>query len=295
MPELPEVEVSRLGIDPHVSGRTIQQFIVRNARLRWPVDLTLPERLSQAVVTHTARRGKYLILYCVCADKTQGALLIHLGMSGSLRIVDKGAAVQKHDHLDWVFDTHVLRYHDPRRFGSLHWHDLADGDVLSHPRLVALGIEPFDTAFDGAYFYTHSRTRTQAIKVTLLSGDIVVGVGNIYASEVLFRCKIHPETPAKLLTRAQCDLIATQIKIVLQAAIEKGGSTLKDFVNSDGTSGYFQMHYNVYDRAGEPCVVCGHAIQRIVQAQRATYFCATCQKLRPAKPSKPNKPKKTAP
>lgn len=278
MPELPEVEVSRLGIDPHVSGRTIQQFIIRNARLRWPVDLGLPERLSQAVVTHTARRGKYLILYCVCADKTQGALLIHLGMSGSLRIVEKGAVPQKHDHLDWVFDAHVLRYHDPRRFGSLHWHDLADGDVLTHPRLQALGIEPFDEHFDGAYLHRHSRTRTQAIKVTLLSGDIVVGVGNIYASEVLFRCKIHPETPAQSLTRKQCDLMAAQIKIVLHAAIEKGGSTLKDFVNSDGASGYFQMHYNVYDRAGEPCTVCGRAIQRIVQAQRATYFCAVCQK-----------------
>ena len=278
MPELPEVEVSRLGIDPHVSGHTIQQFIIRNARLRWPVDLDLPERLSQAVITHTARRGKYLILYCVCADKTQGALLIHLGMSGSLRIVEPSAAVQKHDHLDWVFDAHVLRYHDPRRFGSLHWHDLADGDVLTHPRLLNLGIEPFDDAFNGDYVYKHIRTRTQAIKVALLSGDIVVGVGNIYASEVLFRCSIHPETPAKSLTRKQCDALAAHIKIVLRAAIEKGGSTLKDFVNSDGTSGYFQMHYNVYDRAGEPCTACGREIQRIVQAQRATYFCATCQK-----------------
>ncbi|TDR32035.1 bifunctional DNA-formamidopyrimidine glycosylase/DNA-(apurinic or apyrimidinic site) lyase [Hydromonas duriensis] len=277
MPELPEVEVSRLGIDPHVRGQIIQQFIVRNASLRWPVDLRLQETLKNATITHTARRGKYLILYCACEDDAQGALLIHLGMSGSVRIVAPDTPAQKHDHIDWVFETHRLRYHDPRRFGSVIWHDLAVGDLNLHPRLLSLGIEPFDDAFTGEYFYQHSRNRSQAIKVALLAGDIVVGVGNIYASEVLFRCKIHPETSTKSLTLAQSKRIAAQVKIVLQAAIDKGGSTLKDFVNSDGKSGYFQMHYNVYDRAGEPCTVCGRAIQRIVQAQRATYFCAHCQ------------------
>ena len=278
MPELPEVEVARLGITPYVVDQHIRQLIVRNAALRWPVDLSLLETLKDAHITHTSRRGKYLILHCVCADNTHGVLLIHLGMSGSLRIVAHNAPLQKHDHIDWVLDECVLRYHDPRRFGSVQWHGLDDGDYLRHPRLIALGIEPFDEAFTGEYLYQKSRGKKAAIKVALLAGEMVVGVGNIYASEVLFRCKIHPEKTTESLTRAQCELLAQNIKIVLQEAINKGGSTLKDFVNSDGLSGYFQMHYNVYDRSGLPCTMCGKTIQRIVQAQRATYFCAHCQK-----------------
>lgn len=278
MPELPEVEVSRLGIDPFVRTQILLQCVVRNPNLRWLVDERLSSILKNAVVTRTDRRGKYLILHCVCADGERGAVLIHLGMSGSLRIVEKSAVIQKHDHIDWVFQNHILRYHDPRRFGSVHWHFERDGELLAHPRLAKLGIEPFDDGFTGLHFFKLSRSRNQAIKVALLSGELVVGVGNIYASEVLFRCKIHPETVTKTLTRKQCDAIAEQVKIVLKAAIAKGGSTLKDFVNSDGASGYFQQHYNVYDRAGQPCLSCGTPIARIVQAQRATYFCDQCQK-----------------
>ena len=275
MPELPEVEVARLGITPHVQGGTIRTMVVRNGSLRWPVDENLPSLLRNARITHTSRRGKYLIVHCQCADNTHGVLLIHLGMSGSLRIVAHDAPLQKHDHIDWVMDDCILRYHDPRRFGSVHWHDAVN--YLAHPRLIGLGVEPLDEAFTGAYLYTQTRGKKAAVKVALLAGEMVVGVGNIYASEVLFRCKIHPEKSTQTLTKKQCELLAQQIKIVLQAAIDKGGSTLKDFVNSDGVSGYFQMHYNVYDRAGLPCTVCAQPIERIVQAQRATYFCKRCQ------------------
>ena len=280
MPELPEVEVSRLGITPHVARQTIEQFIIRNGALRWAVDPALREMLKQARVSHTSRRGKYLILHCDCANGVRGVLLIHLGMSGSLRIVAHDAPVQKHDHLDWVFASLRLRYHDPRRFGSVLWHDLANGDYLLHPRLRDLGIEPFDDAFDAAYFFKHAKLRSKAIKLALLGGEIVVGVGNIYASEVLFQCKIHPATPANQLSRRECTLIAQHVKAVLHNAIQRGGSTLKDFVNSDGASGYFQLEACVYNRVGLPCVRCKSPIERVVQAQRATYFCPRCQRLK---------------
>ncbi len=278
MPELPEVEVTRMGIAPHTEGQRILQLLVRESRLRWPVDAALTQRLTNAQITTTARRGKYLDLMCSCADGTQGVLLIHLGMSGSLRIVENNAPAQKHDHIDWVFTTHTLRYHDPRRFGAVLWHDSADGDWMTHPRLRELGMEPFDARFDAAYIERSTRALKQAIKVALMSGRWVVGVGNIYASEVLFLCGIHPSKPAHELTRAQCRALAQHIPLLLRAAIERGGSTLKDFVNSDGSTGYFQMNFNVYDRAGAPCVRCKRPIERIVQAQRATYYCPKCQK-----------------
>ena len=280
MPELPEVEVSRLGITPHVMNQTIEQFIIRNGALRWAVNPALVSILKNARVSHTSRRGKYLILHCDCADGSRGVLLIHLGMSGSLRIVAHDAVVQKHDHLDWVFGSLRLRYHDPRRFGSVLWHDLVDGDYLLHPRLVGLGVEPFDDGFDGVYFFKRAQLRSQAIKVVLLGGEIVVGVGNIYASEVLFQCKIHPATPANLLSKHQCALIAAQVKTVLANAIARGGSTLKDFVNSAGARGYFQLEACVYNRAGLPCVRCKSPIEHMMQGQRATYFCPRCQKLK---------------
>ncbi|MGL4767398.1 MAG: bifunctional DNA-formamidopyrimidine glycosylase/DNA-(apurinic or apyrimidinic site) lyase [Formosimonas sp.] len=279
MPELPEVEVARMGITPHVQGGCIRQMVVRNGALRWPVAADLPEILRGARISHTARRGKYVLLYCECANQVRGVLLIHLGMSGSLRIVAHDAPVQKHDHIDWVLADCVLRYHDPRRFGSVLWHDLANGDVLRHPRLAGLGVEPLDAGFTGAYFYERSRGKSTALKVALLAGEIVVGVGNIYASEVLFRCQIHPLLPLRALTREDCDDLARHIKEVLHAAIAQGGSTLKDFVNSNGVSGYFQMHYNVYDRTGLPCPRCATPIERMVQAQRATFFCPNCQRL----------------
>lgn len=278
MPELPEVEATRMGIAPHIEGRTIERMVVRQSQLRWGIDPALIKHLKNAQIMQTARRGKYLALFCACADGVRGVLLIHLGMSGSLRVVQNNIAPQKHDHVDWVFATHTLRYHDPRRFGAVLWHDLADGDWQTHLRLRDLGMEPFDANFDGAYIYRVTRSIKQAIKVSLLSGKWVVGVGNIYASEVLFLCGIHPEKPACALTRAECRKLAQHVPQLLQSAIERGGSTLKDFVNSDGNTGYFQMNFNVYDRSGESCVRCKTPITRIVQAQRATYFCAQCQK-----------------
>ena len=278
MPELPEVEVTRMGIAPHVEGRTIERMVVRQPQLRWRIEPALIKHLKNAQIMQTARRGKYLALFCACADGVRGVLLIHLGMSGSLRVVQNNIAPQKHDHVDWVFATHTLRYHDPRRFGAVLWHDLADGDWQTHLRLRDLGMEPFDANFDGAYIYRVTRSIKQAIKVSLLSGKWVVGVGNIYASEVLFLCGIHPKKPACALTRAECRKLVQHVPQLLQSAIERGGSTLKDFVNSDGNTGYFQMNFNVYDRSGEPCVRCKTPITRIVQAQRATYFCAQCQK-----------------
>ena len=278
MPELPEVEVTRMGIAPHVEGHTIARMVVRQPQLRWRIEPALIKQLKNAQIMQTARRGKYLALLCACENGSHGALLIHLGMSGSLRIVENTTAPQKHDHVDWVFATHTLRYHDPRRFGAVLWHDLADGDWQMHPRLCDLGMEPFDVRFDAAYIYQTTRSIRQAIKVSLLSGKWVVGVGNIYASEVLFLCGIHPEKPACTLTRAECRKLAQHIPALLQSAIEQGGSTLKDFVNSDGNTGYFQMNFNVYDRAGAPCVHCKTPITRMVQAQRATYFCPKCQK-----------------
>lgn len=280
MPELPEVEVTRMGIAPHVQGHTITRMVVRQPQLRWRIEPALIKHLKNAQIMQTARRGKYLALFCACANGMQGVLLIHLGMSGSLRIVAHDAVVQKHDHLDWVFGSLRLRYHDPRRFGSVLWHDLVDGDYLLHPRLVGLGVEPFDDGFDGVYFFKRAQLRSQAIKVVLLGGEIVVGVGNIYASEVLFQCKIHPATPANLLSKHQCALIAAQVKTVLANAIARGGSTLKDFVNSDGASGYFQLDACVYNRAGLPCVRCKSPIEHMMQGQRATYFCPRCQKLK---------------
>ena len=277
MPELPEVEVARLGISPHITHKTVRRVEVRNPSLRWPVEPKLAKILHNALITHTSRRGKYLLVHCLCHDGANGVLMIHLGMSGSLRIASLDAAPQKHDHIDWVFDDCVLRYHDPRRFGSVHWHDGRDGDYLQHPRLIQLGIEPFDALVTGAHLLARCRTRKMSIKQGLLSGDMVVGVGNIYACEVLFRCKIHPETACADLTRAQCEQLAVQIKHLLQEAIAQGGSTLKDFVNSDGASGYFQMHYNVYGRTGAPCHACAAPIMRMVQGQRATFFCPVCQ------------------
>lgn len=278
MPELPEVEVTRMGIAPYVEGQTIERMVVRQAQLRWPIQSDLAAILSHAQVLGTQRRGKYLVLLCRCADDREGVLLIHLGMSGSLRIVAHDAPIQKHDHVEWVFAQHSLRYHDPRRFGAVLWHPSSAGDWQMHPRLQRLGLEPFDVSFDGAYVYRATRSLGQAIKVALMSGTWVVGVGNIYASEVLFLCGIHPERPARELSRAGAQRLAQFIPKLLQSAIDQGGSTLKDFVHSDGTQGYFQMHFNVYDREHQACYRCQTPIQRTVQAQRATYFCPKCQK-----------------
>lgn len=274
MPELPEVEVTRRGIAPHVEGKPLRRLAVRNASLRWPVPERLAETVGGLTVREAGRRGKYLLLRF-----DNGTQLIHLGMSGTLRVVPPDQPPALHDHVDWVFDTFLLRLRDPRRFGAVLWHDNADGPVLGHPRLASLGVEPFDTVFDGGLLYAGTRGRSTPIKQVLLGGELVVGVGNIYASESLFRSGIHPRTPAGRLSRTRCDRLAAEVRATLTEAIAAGGSTLRDFVQSDGSTGYFMIDSRVYGREGEPCRVCGTPIRRLVQFQRATFYCPRCQRF----------------
>ncbi|EON14497.1 MULTISPECIES: bifunctional DNA-formamidopyrimidine glycosylase/DNA-(apurinic or apyrimidinic site) lyase [Pandoraea] len=276
MPELPEVEVTRRGIAPHVAGTRVARIDVRNASLRWPVPDGLDTLLRGETLVGVTRRGKYLLL-----EYAPGWLLVHLGMTGTLRVMSEPHALPAagvHDHIDLVFERCALRYRDPRRFGAVLFHPRSAGDVLMHPLLASLGVEPLTDDFDGQRLYAGTRGRTVAIKQALLAGNIVVGVGNIYASESLFRAGIHPRMQAGKLSRPRAEKLAKAIKDVLAAAIEKGGSTLRDFVGSDGKSGYFQQEYFVYDRAGQPCRVCGTPIRQIVQGQRSTFFCPHCQK-----------------
>lgn len=272
MPELPEVEVVRRGLGPQVCGATVRAAQVREARLRWPVPVDLEARLAGRTVLAVERRGKYLLL-----DVGNGTLIVHLGMSGTLRWFSQAPPLIAHDHVDIVTDRGVLRYNDPRRFGAMLWHDASDGPVVAHSLLANLGIEPFDARFDGAWLYRASRGRRVSVKQWLLAGHCVVGVGNIYASESLFRAGIRPTVAAARLSRARCDLLAQAIRATLAEAIERGGSSLRDFVGSDGSGGYFQLDCGVYGRAGEPCRVCAAPVKLIRQQQRATYFCATCQ------------------
>lgn len=279
MPELPEVEVTRRGIMPYITNRRIRRVEVRSAMLRWPVPPQLATLLNGRLITGVERRGKYLLL-----EIESGWLLIHLGMTGTLRILSHPAASHspllpsdRHDHIDWVFDECVLRFRDPRRFGAVLWHAGTVGPVLLHPLLAKLGIEPLSADFNSALLHHRTRTRRTAIKQVLLAGQIVVGVGNIYASESLFRAGIHPATAAGRISVKRYDKLVTEIRATLTEAIEKGGSTLRDFVGSDGKQGYFQLDYFVYGRNGEPCRNCGTPIRQIVQGQRSTYYCPRCQ------------------
>lgn len=275
MPELPEVEVTRRGIEPYVTGRQVERVDVRTLALRWPVPADLARTLARQSVRKVERRGKYLLF-----EIDAGWFIVHLGMTGTLRVLphEQASAPAKHDHIDWIFDEFVLRYRDPRRFGAVLWHARADGDVRSHPLLASLGAEPFSDEFSGELIFRRTRGRTASIKQVLLAGEIVVGVGNIYASESLFRAGIRPTTPAGRISLARCERLADAVRVTLAAAIERGGSTLRDFVGSDGASGYFQLECFVYDRAGEACRLCGTPIRQIVQGQRSTYYCAHCQR-----------------
>ena len=274
MPELPEVEVTRRALAPHVEGRRVEAVAVRERRLRWPVTPGLARLLVGRPVQQLERRGKYLLWRFA-----HGTLISHLGMSGSWRVhVDAVPAPGAHDHVDVAVDGALLRLTDPRRFGALLWHGLARGDVARHPLLAHLGIEPFDARFDGDWLYRQTRGRAASIKQVLLAGEAVVGVGNIYASESLFRAGINPKLPARRLGRARCELLAAAIRAVLAAAIEVGGSTLRDFRSARGEEGYFMVDALVYDRAGQPCRRCGALLRKIVQGQRATYYCARCQR-----------------
>ncbi len=277
MPELPEVEVTRLGIAPHIEGRVVESVLTRRSGLRWPFPPGLDALLAGRRVLSTGRRGKYLLI-----GFEHGTLIVHLGMSGHLRVLAPDTPPEKHDHIDIVVRDgrrrHAVRMNDPRRFGAVLWHGVNEGELDSHILLRGLGVEPLGPAFTGALMAREGRKRSAAIKQVLLAGDIVVGVGNIYACESLFRAGINPKTSAARIARARYERLAEEIRAVLTAAIAQGGSTLKDFIAVNGQSGYFQQTYFVYDREGVPCKQCGHPVRRIVQGQRSTFYCAHCQR-----------------
>jgi formamidopyrimidine-DNA glycosylase len=277
MPELPEVEVTRRGVAPHIEGRVVDQVVLRREGLRWPFPPALAERIVGHRITHTGRRGKYLLI-----GFDHGTLIVHLGMSGHLRVLPPGVEPRKHDHVDLVVagpeGRQVLRLHDPRRFGAVLWHGNEEGELDEHMLLRGLGVEPLGEGFSGELLFRATRKRSAPIKQVLLAGDIVVGVGNIYACESLFRAGINPKTAASRISRARYDKLAEAIKEILAAAIVQGGSTLKDFIAVNGQSGYFQQTYFVYDRAGVPCRNCGTPIRQIKQGQRSTFYCVQCQR-----------------
>ncbi|EJD6368372.1 bifunctional DNA-formamidopyrimidine glycosylase/DNA-(apurinic or apyrimidinic site) lyase [Providencia rettgeri] len=269
MPELPEVETSRRGIEPHLVGNTISYAIVRNGRLRWPVSEQI-KSLSDEAVLSVQRRAKYLLI-----ELQTGWIIVHLGMSGSVRILTEELPEEKHDHVDLIMrDGKVLRYTDPRRFGAWLWcDDLETSSVLAH-----LGPEPLSDAFNPHYLYELAQKKKVAIKPWLMDNKVVVGVGNIYANEALFVAKISPEKITNTLTLEEVAELVQQIKKVLQRSIEQGGTTLKDFLQSDGKPGYFAQELFVYGKKGEPCSMCGTPIESIKQGQRSTFFCPQCQK-----------------
>jgi formamidopyrimidine-DNA glycosylase len=269
MPELPEVETTRRGIEPYVQGQSIRQVLIRESRLRWPVPAEI-QALQGQVVRKLTRRGKYILLHT-----DAGVALIHLGMSGSLRIVEPEMPPRKHDHFDLLLESgKAVRYHDPRRFGALLW---TTTDPLQHALLQGLGLEPLEDGFDGDYLFRRSRDRKLAVKAFIMDASVVVGVGNIYANEALFLAGIDPCRAAGRIARERFLKLADSIRHVLAHAIERGGSTLRDFVREDGTPGYFQLELKVYDRAGQPCTVCQTPIRHLVIGQRSTWFCPVCQ------------------
>ncbi|MGR4069947.1 bifunctional DNA-formamidopyrimidine glycosylase/DNA-(apurinic or apyrimidinic site) lyase [Halomonas sp. LR3S48] len=278
MPELPEVETTRRGIAPHVQGREIVEAIVRQPRLRVAVPDDLIDRLVGARIGILARRAKYLLLPVEGGGEREGAgsLIWHLGMSGSLRIARLGELPRKHDHIDLVFDDGaILRYHDPRRFGFVDW--LA-GTPESDPRLANLGPEPLSDAFDGERLFLLSRGRRMAVKPFLMDNAVVVGVGNIYASEALFLAGIDPRRAAGRISRERYERLAAAIREVLAAAIAQGGTTLRDFVSGTGEPGYFKQRLNVYGRHGQGCRRCNGELRLVTLGQRASVFCPACQR-----------------
>ncbi|MEQ8858294.1 MAG: bifunctional DNA-formamidopyrimidine glycosylase/DNA-(apurinic or apyrimidinic site) lyase [Pseudomonadales bacterium] len=269
MPELPEVETTRRGIAPHLLGQRVTGWEIRNAALRWPVDL--PALLRGQIVTAVRRRGKYLLV-----DTSTGSLILHLGMSGSLRILPGGTPPLKHDHVDLcVGSGKILRLNDPRRFGSIHWQP---GAAEAHWLLAGLGVEPLSPALSGEYLKRAARGRRTAVKSLLMDGRIVVGVGNIYASEALFLARVRPTLRASRVTLASYRRLAAEIRGVLARAIDLGGTTLRDFVNQDGQPGYFRQSLLVYGREGQPCKACGTELKGLRLGQRATVFCPKCQR-----------------
>ncbi|MEW5771689.1 MAG: bifunctional DNA-formamidopyrimidine glycosylase/DNA-(apurinic or apyrimidinic site) lyase [Pseudomonadota bacterium] len=274
MPELPEVETVCRGLAPHLVGHRLRGARVREARLRWPVPEDLGARVSGHEVVELRRRGKYLVMRLRREDQ-EGYLLLHLGMSGSLRLTPAETPPERHDHVDLLLeDGQCLRLRDPRRFGALLWCD----DPSAHPLIAPLGVEPLSPGFDGAFLHALCRGSRLAIKALIMDAHRLVGVGNIYANEALFHAGIDPRLAAGRLSRPRCERLAGAIRETLTRAIAAGGSTLRDFVDGHGKPGYFQQTYFVYGRAGEPCRTCGQPIRHLTQGARSTFFCAHCQK-----------------
>ena len=276
MPELPEVETTLRGLAPHLVGAVITGVAIRCPRLRWPIPESLPELLTGQLIRSLRRRAKYLLL-----DTDAGTLILHLGMSGSLRILPTCTPVAPHDHFDLLLNNGCLmRLRDPRRFGAVLWHS---GEVNTHPLLAKLGPEPLETyldrdSFDADYLYRMTRGRTVSIKQFIMDNHVVVGVGNIYACESLFRAGIRPQLKAGRLSLPRSARLVEEIRATLSEAITAGGSTLRDFVNASGNPGYFQQQHWVYGRSGEPCRSCGTPILQIKQGQRSSFYCNHCQR-----------------
>ncbi len=269
MPELPEVETSRRGIAPHIEGRRVSAVVLRQPRLRWPVSPELADELVGQPILRVDRRGKYLLLV-----SPPGTLILHLGMSGSLRVLPVETPAGKHDHLDLCFDEICLRLHDPRRFGAALWSQ----QPLQHALLAQLGPEPLSDAFDADYLQASLLGRSAPIKTLLMDSKRVVGVGNIYANEALFAAGIHPGRAGGRIGRQRLERLVAQIKRVLAEAIEQGGTTLRDFTREDGKPGYFAQELKVYGRTGQPCSVCGEPIRLLKLGQRSSFYCPRCQR-----------------
>jgi formamidopyrimidine-DNA glycosylase len=271
MPELPEVETTRRGLIAHLEGVRIDHAVVRERRMRQPISRALPRCLEGLTIRALKRRAKYLLIDC-----GTGTLIVHLGMSGRLWLVDRDTPAEKHDHFDLILaNGKTVRLRDPRRFGLVLWHN---GEVLHHALLASLGPEPLSPDFNGAALFQATRNRSAAIKLVIMDSHVVVGVGNIYASEALFRAGVSPRIAARRLTRARCDALADSIQQTLGAAISAGGSSIRDYVGSNGMAGNFQSNFAVYDRHGDPCNRCGTPVRRLQQGQRSTFYCAQCQR-----------------
>ena len=274
MPELPEVEVSRQGLLPHLLGQRLLSAVFRVPKLRHAIPSGLDGRLAGLTLKGILRRGKYL-LFDFESQQKGGWLILHLGMSGSLRLLNAAAPVQKHDHVDFVFRHTCLRFRDPRRFGLVLWHE--GSPIEQHPLIAVMGIEPLSPAFDGDWLHAQLRTRRSALKTLLMDSHFIVGVGNIYAAESLFRAGISPLISAHSVSKKRCQRLAESIRATLKTAIEAGGSSVRDYVHSDGGAGSFQLSCAVYGRAGQPCPVCATLICAVRQAARTTFYCPHCQ------------------
>jgi formamidopyrimidine-DNA glycosylase len=271
MPELPEVETTRRGIEPYISQQIIHDVVVRNHALRWPVPEQLRQKICKQKIQSVDRRGKYLLL-----GLETGTIIIHLGMSGSLRLCSVNTAAEKHDHVDWILgNNRILRLRDPRRFGAVLW---TSQDPAKHKLLSSLGPEPLEDEFNGRYLFLQSRKRSASIKSLIMNSHIVVGVGNIYACESLFLSGINPKRKAGSLSLARCNRLVAAIKQGLAQSITQGGTTLRDFIRENGEPGYFAQQLLVYGRSGKPCEKCSRPIKQITQQQRSTFYCTQCQK-----------------